>query len=259
MLKNFFTMGMVVGSLLVGANARAATYEGCGLSSPLKSRNSAGTLVSARSVFPEGVVPSIIATSPSNVVVLLIPSGSDWTERPLYWPTPTDPTYDYRKMRKLPSDTVLVANDYAQRIEVLRAETAFSVDGVVTTYTPLNYNGFTLTIDGCGGNDNLRGGEGSDYLYDYSGAGNEMRSFGGRDRIEGLAVFMSGGDGDDCLYGLGSSIDMKGEAGNDRLDADPGFASTRNDGGLGTDTCSAIVHLACEETAPTPDKCASWL
>lgn len=258
---------LVLGSLLamvgLGSAAQAATTAGCGMTSPLKSRNAAGTVVSAASVFPDSgntvgfQVPTFVATGPDSTIVLLIPSGSQWTERPLYWPTPNDPRYAYRKMRRLPTSTKLIGNDYGQRIEVITTTRTLMVDGVSTTYTPIDYNGFFLVIDGCGGNDDLRGGNGSDHLYDYSGEGNELRGFGGRDWIEGLANYMSGGDGDDCMYGLGNAIDMQGNAGDDALDADPGYLSTKNNGGDGTDSCSAAIHAACESVAP--NDCSTWL
>ncbi len=262
-MSKLVAAGLVLGALGFSSSALAATYAGCGFSSPLKSRNAAGSLVSAASVFPDSgdvptfQAPTFVATAPDATIVLLIPNGSDWTQRPLYWPTPTDPKYDYRKMRRLPTDTKLVANDFGQRIEILRVATNILVDGVTTTYQPLDYNGHYLLIDGCGGSDNIRGGDGNDHIYDYVGDGNEMRGYGGRDWIEGIGVFMSGGDGEDCMYGLGNSIDMQGDAGNDRLDADPGYFFTKNNGGAGTDSCSAVTHASCESVAAA--NCTGWL
>src|SRR6478736_3107708 len=96
-MSKVVSVGAVVGLLCMASTAHAVSTTGCGHTSQLVSRNAAGTSVWASSVFPDsGTVPSsqvptFIATAPDGAIVLLIPSGSDWEQRPLYFPTPNDP------------------------------------------------------------------------------------------------------------------------------------------------------------------------
>jgi hypothetical protein len=97
--------------------------------------------------------------------------------------------------------------------------------------------GYTTTLNGTSGGDNLSG----------SSAHERINGFGGADTINGNAgndqIFAgdgndtaSGGSGEDCLFG---------EDGNDNLTGDTGFSDEAH-GGPGTDTCNAEVETTCE-------------
>ncbi len=127
------------------------------------------------------------------------------------------------------------------------------------------------------GNDTLHGGEGNDYLLGGTwpaGDGHDsLYGEGGNDTIKGYKYndYIEGGDGDDLIYGEGSSgvsgnDTIKGGAGDDTIYGDGGVASDGDDlieggagadvmdGGAGTDTLSyagssAGVHLDFENVA----------
>jgi Ca2+-binding RTX toxin-like protein len=82
------------------------------------------------------------------------------------------------------------------------------------------------TIIGTIGDDNLTGGPGDDLIYGYDPA-NQASTDGGNDTLNGL-------DGNDNLYGGKGDDTLTGGAGDDRLDGGLGYDSMA--GGAGNDT-----------------------
>ncbi len=239
-------------SVLLAATP-SAPHAGCELSSDLRAGD-AGYFGPTWAVMPAGT--AFLASRPlEGAIVLLVPEGDEYREVGLYWPTPNDPAYAYRRMTHLPSNSTLLGNDLDQTLIVLRVATEFTVKGVPTLYRPINYAGFTLSIDGCGGDDQLYGGDGPDHLYDYAG-NNELRGYGGRDWLEGTGTYFAGGAGDDCITGDGVAhlSQIFGEEGDDVL-ANIGAAGMAQ-GGPGVDSCSAAGSSDCE--SPTPALCLGW-
>lgn len=251
-------LGIVTTALLLGESAQAVSIANCAYPSPLKSRDAAGRLVPAWSVVPGGGRWAQVATAPNGVIVVLIEtSHSVWEERPLYWPTPSDPKYAYRKMRKLPTDTAFSGNDESQNIRILPYELDFPIDGEMRRYTPINYNGRHMVIDGCGEQDNIYGGAGNDHIYDYAGTTQLLSGDAGRDWVEGAGLYIIGGPGDDCITGIGFPwVSVGGLEGND-------FVSIYGDGdvsgGPGRDSCAGGTQTACEATSSSVISCNGWL
>jgi hypothetical protein len=251
-LGNF---GLFLGVLLAAlAPARAeASTEGCKLTSEVRA-GVEGRLVATGKAFGAGV--TYIATRElDGSIVALVSDGNAYVEVGLYWPTPADPVYAYRRMHRLPRDSTLLGDDADQSIIVLREPTEFVVGGELATYKPINYGGFTLSIDGCGGDDTLEGGNGADHLFDYAGQ-NRFFGHGGRDWLEGTGPLFSGGSGDDCVTGDGDGhlAQILGDDGDDTLESTGRFGVTL--GGTGSDTCSAGTVDECESLAPA--MCLGW-
>lgn len=241
-------------ALTLSARAHAESAL-CELSSEVRAGSSErGRLVPISSAFPAGTV-YVAARPGDNSISLVAPVGDEYREIGLYWPTPNDPVYAYRRMSRLPYSTNLVANDADQTIVVLREPTEFVVDGEKRLYRPINYAGYTLGLDGCGGNDRLYGGDGNDHLFDYAGT-NELRGYGGRDWLEGVGSLFSGGAGDDCITADGSTgfTQIFGDEGDDALES-VGSRGTAQ-GGDGTDSCVATLHGSCESEEPA--LCLGW-
>jgi hypothetical protein len=242
--------------LAFAPSAWAGSARGCELSSEVRAGDGlVRGLQTTSAALGEGLV--YVASRPEDgTIVMLVPYGDAFRELGLYWPTPTDPVYAYRRMSRLPRNTTLLGNDSDQTIIVLRAEQDFLVNGLVSTYRPIRYAGSVLSIDGCGGDDDIEGGDGSDHLFDYSGE-NQLRGFGGRDWLEGTGVLFSGGEGDDCITGNGGSefADISGDEGDDVLEVVGSFGATS--GGPGADTCSASNVHACETLSAA--LCLGWL
>ena len=236
--------------------AAAAGSDGCELESELRAAPGPnGGLARTSAALPAGLV--YLGRRPLDLsIVALVPDGDEYREIGLYWPTPADPVYAYRRMRRLPRDTTLLGNRFDQTIIVLRENTEFVVGGEKLGYAPIDYAGHVLSIDGCGGNDDLHGGDGSDHLFDYSGD-NEFRGYGGRDWLEGTGAYFGGGSGDDCITGDGNGryAQIYGDEGNDALES-TGAAGSEN-GGEGVDTCAASSSAGCENTASA--LCLGWL
>lgn len=243
-------------ALGLAADAWASPLDGCELESELRVGTSVkGRLVSTSAGIPGGVV--FLGRRPlDGSIVALVPEADEYREIGLYWPTPGDPVYAYRRMHRLPRDTTFLGNAADQTIIVLRNPTEFVVAGVAGLYAPLDYAGHVLSIDGCGGNDDLHGGDGSDHLFDYAGD-NELRGYDGRDWLEGTGTFFAGGAGDDCITGDGQAgfAQIFGDAGDDRLES-VGAAGTAQ-GGEGADGCVASTVAACESA--TSALCLGWL
>jgi Ca2+-binding RTX toxin-like protein len=240
----------------LSAEAAATPLDGCELESELRAGSGVqGRLLSTSAGVLGGVV--FLARRPlDGSIVALVPDADEYREIGLYWPTPADPVYAYRRMQRLPRDTTFLGNAADQTIIVLRSPTEFVVAGVATNYRPLDYAGHVLSIDGCGGNDDLHGGDGSDHLFDYVGD-NELRGYDGRDWLEGTGTFFAGGAGDDCITGDGKAAfaQIFGDEGNDRLES-VGAAGTAQ-GGEGADSCVASTVAACESA--TSALCLGWL
>jgi len=231
------------------------SHAGCELSSEVRTGQSErGRLVETWAALPAGI--AFIAARPEdNAISLVVPSGDEYREMGLYWPTPNDPAYAYRRMSKLPRSSTLLGNDFDQTLIVLREPTEFVVNGESRMYRPIQYAGFTLSIDGCGGDDQLYGGDGNDHLFDYAGS-NELRGYGGRDWLEGVGSYFGGGAGDDCITGDGGSAftQIFGDEGNDAL-MSVGASGTAQ-GGEGNDSCVANSVGACE--SDEPPICLGW-
>jgi Ca2+-binding RTX toxin-like protein len=213
-------------------------------------------LRSTSATLGEGLV--YIASRPlDGTIVALVPDGQEFREIGLYWPTPTDPVYAYRRMSRLPRDTTFLGNEYDQTIVVLRERQEFVVGGVSATYRPINYNGYVLSIDGCAGDDDIEGGNGSDHLFDYAGGRNRLNGYGGRDWLEGNGTVFIGGEGDDCITGDGGSYfaDISGNEGDDVLESTGSYGATA--GGEGTDSCSSANVDECETVAAA--LCLGWI
>lgn len=245
-------------TVLVGlgwaSSVSAAPADGCELQSEIRA-NLDGRLVSTSAAMPKGLV--YLARRPlDGSLVALAPAADEYREIGLYWPTPNDPMYAYRRMRRLPRDSTFLGNAFDQTIIVLRAPTEFVVGGAPATYLPFDYAGRVLAIDGCAGDDDLHGGDGSDHLFDYSGD-NEFRGHDGRDWLEGTGAFFSGGAGDDCVTGDGNGhfAQIFGDDGDDVLES-TGEAGM-NHGGAGSDSCSAASSASCESAAQA--LCLGWL
>lgn len=240
--------------LALAAEAAAAPSAGCELESVLRAGADAGGLVSTSVALSGGLV--FLARRPlDGSIVALVPDADEYREIGLYWPTPGDPVYAYRRMRSLPYDSTILGGAADQTLIVVRTPTEFVVRGVTGNYAPLDYAGHVLTVDGCGGNDDLHGGDGSDHLFDYSGD-NEFRGYGGRDWLEGTGAFFGGGAGDDCVTGDGNGrfAQIFGDEGNDVLES-TGVAGTTQ-GGAGLDSCSASTVADCESHASA--LCLGW-
>ena len=249
-------LGSLLGLALAG-EASAASVDGCELESEVRARIplSEGGLASTSAAIPAGLV--FLASRPlDGSIVALVPDADEYREIGLYWPTPADPVYAYRRMRRLPRDATFLGNASDQTIIVLRSPTEFVVDGVTGNYRPIDYAGHVLSIDGCGGNDDLHGGDGSDHLFDYSGD-NELRGYGGRDWLEGTGAFFGGGAGDDCVTGDGNGrfAQIFGDEGDDMLESTGATGTTH--GGTGTDSCTASTSAECESVAAA--LCLGWL
>ncbi|MGC4093900.1 MAG: hypothetical protein QM756_39540 [Polyangiaceae bacterium] len=233
----------------------APTHAGCELSSDLRAcAGGPACLTHTWALLPAGVV-FVVARPEDNAISLLVPDGDQYREIGLYWPTPQDPQYAYRRMSRLPYSSTLLGNDFDQSLIVLREPTEFVVDGQTRQYRPINYGGYTLNIDGCGGDDQLYGGNGNDHLFDYSG-NNELRGYGGRDWLEGVGGYFGGGDGDDCIQADGGAgfTQLFGDAGNDALlSVGPNGAAR---GGEGDDSCIGSSTAGCESA--TPAVCLGW-
>lgn len=246
------------GSTLAAAQASAEplpTHAHCELSSEVRAGSSErGHLVSTWQAFPRGLA-YIAARPEDNSISLVVPDGDEYREVGLYWPTPNDPVYAYRRMSKLPYSTNLLGNDFDQIVIVLREPSEFVVAGEKRTYRPINYAGYTLGIDGCGGDDRLEGGDGNDHLFDYAGS-NDLSGNGGRDWLEGVGEHFSGGNGDDCITADGGSsiVQILGDDGNDVLQS-IGVRGTAQ-GGEGSDSCVATLHGGCESEEPA--LCLGW-
>ncbi len=248
-----FGVLIVLALMSLVAPAQAAD-SGCTLRSELRACTGEPGLVRVGDALGSGLV--YIASRPSDhAIVALVADGNRYHEVGLYWPTPRDPTYKFRRMKRLPSDTTLVGNAADQTIIVLREATELVVDGELLTYQPLDYNGFTLTVDGCGGDDELEGGDGNDHLFDYAGQ-NQFRGHAGRDWLEGTGTLFSGGAGDDCITadGDGHLAQILGDDGDDTLESTGRFGVAL--GGAGSDTCSAGTVDECEDLAPA--MCLAW-
>lgn len=246
-------LGIVLG-LALASEAHAASGDGCELVSEMRAGSERG-LTTTSAAIPAGMV--FIASRPlDGSIIALVPDADEYREIGLYWPTPRDPVYAYRRMRRLPRDATFLGNASDQTIIVLRTATEFTVGGVSRSYAPINYAGHVLSIDGCGGNDDLHGGEGSDHLFDYSGD-NELRGYGGRDWLEGTGAFFAGGAGDDCVTGDGNGnfAQIFGDDGNDVLESTGASGTTQ--GGAGADTCPASASSDCESAAAA--LCLGWL
>ncbi|MFZ5893465.1 MAG: hypothetical protein ACOY0T_20555 [Myxococcota bacterium] len=221
------------------------THDGCELSSELRAGASErGRLVETWMALPAGVA-FVVARPEDRSITLLVPAGDEYREIGLYWPTPNDPSYAYRRMSRLPYSTNLLGNDFDQTLIVLREPTEFVVNGETRTYRPIQYNGYTLGIDGCGGDDQLYGGNGNDHLFDYAGS-NELRGYDGRDWLEGVGSYFGGGEGDDCISGDGGSgfAQLFGDAGDDALQSVGASGTTQ--GGAGNDRCAGTTSGGCE-------------
>lgn len=241
-------------ALVSAGHASAASDHGCELESELRAPGPDGRLSSTSAALPDGL--AYLGRRPSDgAIVALVPDGDEYREIGLYWPTPMDPVYAYRRMRRLPRDSTILGNRFDQTIIVLRTNTEFVVRGEKGSYAPIDYAGHVLSIDGCGGNDDLHGGEGSDHLFDYSGD-NEFRGYGGRDWLEGTGAYFGGGAGDDCVTGDGNGrfAQLYGDEGNDALESTGAAGSTH--GGEGTDTCSGTSSVSCENTGSAV--CLGW-
>lgn len=237
------------------AMAAPPTHLGCELSSDVRAASSKkGRLVETWAAFTPGVAYAA-ARPEDGSITLIVSAGDGLREIGLYWPTPRDPDYAYRRMTRLPYSTNLLGNDFDQTIIVLREPTELVVNGEPRTYRPIDYAGNTLGIDGCGGNDQLYGGDGNDHLYDYGGD-NELRGYGGRDWLEGVGGYFSGGEGDDCVTADGGTrfTRLFGDEGNDLLQS-VGERGTAQ-GGEGTDSCVATLHGTCESEEPAV--CLGW-
>lgn len=263
------TFGMgCLGALLVFAFATSASAEAsvpvsatasfaCELSSEIRAGDaSVGYLRSTSAAIGEGVV-YIASRSEDGSIVAVIPDGQEFRELGLYWPTPSDPVYAYRRMRRLPRDSTFLGNDGDQTIIVLREPQDFVISGAPRTYGPIDYNGFVLSIDGCAGDDEIEGGNGSDHLFDYGGVRNRLNGYGGRDWLEGKGTVFIGGEGDDCITGDGGSYfaDISGNEGNDVLESTGAYGATA--GGAGADTCTSANVDECETLEPA--LCLGWL
>jgi Ca2+-binding RTX toxin-like protein len=244
--------------LVLAFGARAsANSSGCELSSELRAGDpSVGYLRSTSAAIGEGLV-YIASRAEDGSIVALIPDGPEFRELGLYWPTPSDPFYSYRRMRRLPRDTTFLGNEADQTIVVLREAQEFLVAGASRTYRPINYGGFTLSIDGCAGDDDIEGGNGSDHLFDYGGGRNRLNGYGGRDWLEGKGTVFIGGEGDDCITGDAGSYfaDISGGEGDDVLESTGTYGATA--GGPGADTCSSANVDECETLAPA--LCLGWI
>lgn len=245
----------LISSVTELARADPPTHAGCELSSNVRAGSSdKGRLVETWAAFTPGVA-YVAARPEDNSISLVVSAGDEFRELGLYWPTPRDPEYAYRRMSKLPYSTNLLGNDFDQTIIVVREPIELVVNGEKRTYRPIDYAGNTLGIDGCGGNDQLHGGDGNDHLYDYAGD-NELRGYGGRDWLEGLGGYFSGGAGDDCVTADGGSSFTRifGDEGDDVLQS-VGARGTAQ-GGDGTDSCVATLHGTCEGEEPAV--CLGW-
>lgn len=246
-------LGVLFG-LALAAEASAASSDGCELESVLRAGAEGGGLVST-SVALSGSLVFLARRPLDGSIVALVPEADEYRQIGLYWPTPADPAFAYRRMRRLPYDSTILGNVADQTFIVVRTPTEFVVRGAAETYAPLDYADHVLTIDGCGGNDDLHGGDGSDHLFDYSGD-NEFRGYGGRDWLEGTGAFFGGGAGDDCVTGDGNGrfAQIFGDEGNDVLESTGAAGTTQ--GGAGLDSCSASSVAGCETTASA--LCLAW-